>query len=173
MAGHQQSQTFSPPIHTCKKKVCGLCNNVRLLPCTFWTQEVASVSRWKPAKKHIQHIDSSEIIIKKKVISKHMSLRFLLNLSLNPAPVKAAVRPKSAGGVRKPWKLSQPPFEKQLLRDIKTYEGRSPVLSEQLEVNQGSGFSPLAGCSAGVQLRSALDDWKVSPSGSCRGFKTL
>lgn len=39
MAGHQQSQTLQtfppPPIHTCKKKVCGLCNNVRLLQCTF------------------------------------------------------------------------------------------------------------------------------------------
>lgn len=65
-----------------------------------------SVSRWKPAKKHIAVATCPKIaiviIIIINVISKHMLLGFLLNLSLKPAPVEAAVRPKSAGAVRKP-----------------------------------------------------------------------
>lgn len=46
------------------------------------------------------------------------------------------------------------------------------MLSEQFEVNGGSGFSFHAGCSANVQLRSQCNDCKVSPSGTCTGFKT-
>lgn len=100
-----------------------------------------------------------------------MLFRFLLKLSLNPAPVEAAVRPKSAGAVRKPWKLNQEPFEKQLLQDIKTYEG--PCCQNSLRWIKGEAFFSHTGCSTSEQLRSQRNDWKVSPSGSCGGIQTL
>lgn len=139
----------------------------------FWALVFPCGFKWRGGEYFKMELAKKQLAMlkkKKKNISQHMLLRFLLNLSLIPVPVEAAVRPKSAGAARKPRQLNQEPFEKQLLRDIKTYEG--PCCQKGFEVNGGSGLSSDAGCSTSVQLRSQRNDWKVSPSGSCRGFKT-